>query len=182
MKKADIGLIGLAVMGENLVINMESKGFTVAVYNRTVEKVDAFVEGRAKGKNIIGCHSMQELADITGFSEKKLDRLLNKGTVVSESSTLTAEICTVPSSSMSICVFVSSTIFLMILPPGPMTFRILSTLMCMVVTRGAYGERSSFGFGMHSSILPRINARPRFACSSAEARISRVMPAILMSI
>ena len=50
MKKADIGLIGLAVMGENLVMNMESKGFTVAVYNRTVEKVARFVEGRAKGK------------------------------------------------------------------------------------------------------------------------------------
>ena len=63
MKKADIGLIGLAVMGENLVINMESKGFTVAVYNRTVEKVDAFVEGRAKGKNIIGCRSLEELRD-----------------------------------------------------------------------------------------------------------------------
>jgi 6-phosphogluconate dehydrogenase len=62
-KKADIGLIGLAVMGENLVMNMESKGFTVAVYNRTVEKVDNFTNGRAKGKNIIGCHSVQELAD-----------------------------------------------------------------------------------------------------------------------
>ncbi|MBQ2527860.1 MAG: NADP-dependent phosphogluconate dehydrogenase, partial [Spirochaetales bacterium] len=61
-KKADIGLIGLAVMGENLVMNMESKGFTVAVYNRTVSKVDDFVAGRAKGKNIIGCHSIQELA------------------------------------------------------------------------------------------------------------------------
>ena len=63
MKKADIGLIGLAVMGENLVMNMESKGFTVAVYNRTTSKVDAFVNGRAAGKNIIGCHSLQELAD-----------------------------------------------------------------------------------------------------------------------
>lgn len=63
MKKADIGLIGLAVMGENLVMNMESKGFTVAVYNRTVSKVDDFVNGRAKGKNIIGTHSLQELAD-----------------------------------------------------------------------------------------------------------------------
>lgn len=63
MKKADIGLIGLAVMGENLVMNMESKGFTVAVYNRTTAKVDAFTQGRAKGKNIIGCHSLQELAD-----------------------------------------------------------------------------------------------------------------------
>jgi 6-phosphogluconate dehydrogenase len=63
MNKADIGLIGLAVMGENLVMNMESKGFTVAVYNRTTEKVSAFVEGRAKGKNIIGAYSLQELAD-----------------------------------------------------------------------------------------------------------------------
>ena len=63
MKKADIGLIGLAVMGENLIMNMESKGFTVACYNRTVEKVDNFVNGRAKGKNIIGCHSIQELVD-----------------------------------------------------------------------------------------------------------------------
>jgi 6-phosphogluconate dehydrogenase len=61
MAKADIGLIGLAVMGENLVMNMESKGFTVAVYNRTVEKVSDFVNGRAKGKNIIGTYSFEEL-------------------------------------------------------------------------------------------------------------------------
>lgn len=60
-QQADIGLIGLAVMGENLVLNMENKGFTVAVYNRTVEKVDNFVNGRAKGKNILGAHSIQEL-------------------------------------------------------------------------------------------------------------------------
>ncbi len=58
--KANIGIVGLAVMGENLVLNMESKGFTVAVYNRTVEKVDNFVNGRAKGKNIIGTHSVEE--------------------------------------------------------------------------------------------------------------------------
>ncbi len=63
MKKADIGLVGLAVMGENLVMNMESKGFTVAVYNRTADKVKNFVEGRAAGKNIIGTYSLQELAD-----------------------------------------------------------------------------------------------------------------------
>ncbi|NLI53923.1 MAG: decarboxylating NADP(+)-dependent phosphogluconate dehydrogenase [Clostridiales bacterium] len=61
MKQADIGLIGLAVMGENLVMNMESKGFTVAVYNRTTEKVDAFLSGRAKGKNVVGCHTLEEL-------------------------------------------------------------------------------------------------------------------------
>ena len=57
---SDIGLIGLAVMGENLVLNMESKGFRVSVFNRTVEKVDKFMEGRGKGKNIYGAHSLEE--------------------------------------------------------------------------------------------------------------------------
>jgi 6-phosphogluconate dehydrogenase len=61
MQQADFGLVGLAVMGENLVLNIESRGFTVAVYNRTVEKVDHFVQGRAKGKKIIGAHSISEL-------------------------------------------------------------------------------------------------------------------------
>ncbi|MEA5050974.1 MAG: decarboxylating NADP(+)-dependent phosphogluconate dehydrogenase [Oscillospiraceae bacterium] len=61
MKKSDIGLIGLAVMGENLVMNMESKGFTVSVYNRTTEKITHFIEGRAKGKNIVGAYSLEEL-------------------------------------------------------------------------------------------------------------------------
>jgi len=59
-QQADIGVIGLAVMGENLILNMESKGFTVACYNRTVWKVDRFIQGRAKGKNIIGCKSLEE--------------------------------------------------------------------------------------------------------------------------
>ncbi len=63
MKKADIGLVGLAVMGENLAMNMESRGITVAVYNRTVSKVEHFINGRGKGKNIIGCHSLEELLD-----------------------------------------------------------------------------------------------------------------------
>jgi 6-phosphogluconate dehydrogenase len=58
---ADIGLVGLAVMGENLVLNMESRGFTVAVYNRTVDKVDGFINGRGKGKKIIGTHTITEL-------------------------------------------------------------------------------------------------------------------------
>ncbi len=61
MKKSDIGLIGLAVMGENLVMNMESKGFTVSVFNRTTEKVTNFINGRAKGKNIVGTYSLEEL-------------------------------------------------------------------------------------------------------------------------
>ena len=62
MKKSDIGLIGLAVMGENLVMNMESKGFQVSVFNRTAQKVTNFLEGRAKGKNIQGAYSLEELA------------------------------------------------------------------------------------------------------------------------
>ncbi len=62
-QKADIGLIGLAVMGENLVLNMESKGYTVAVYNRTVEKVDQFINGRGAGKKFIGTHSIEQLCD-----------------------------------------------------------------------------------------------------------------------
>ena len=60
-KKCDIGLIGLAVMGENLVLNMESHDFKVAVFNRTTSKVDAFMNARAKGKNIVGCHSIEEM-------------------------------------------------------------------------------------------------------------------------
>ena len=63
MAKADIGLVGLAVMGENLILNMESKGFTVACFNRTVSKVDNFINGRGKGKNIIGCKSIEELVE-----------------------------------------------------------------------------------------------------------------------
>jgi 6-phosphogluconate dehydrogenase len=59
-KLSDIGLIGLAVMGENLVLNMESKGFQVSVFNRTVQKVDDFLAGRAKGKRIVGAHSLEE--------------------------------------------------------------------------------------------------------------------------
>jgi 6-phosphogluconate dehydrogenase len=58
---SDIGLIGLAVMGENLVLNMESKGFQVSVFNRTTSKVDSFIADRAKGKNIKGTHSLEEL-------------------------------------------------------------------------------------------------------------------------
>ena len=58
---ADIGLIGLAVMGENLVLNMESHGYTVAVFNRTTSKVDDFLGGRGKGKNLVGAHTVEDL-------------------------------------------------------------------------------------------------------------------------
>lgn len=83
MKKADIGLIGLAVMGENLVINMESKGFTVAVYNRTTKRADDFVSGRAAGKNIIGCHTLQELLD-TLEKPRKIMMMVRAGQAVDQ--------------------------------------------------------------------------------------------------
>ena len=70
MNKADIGLIGLAVMGENLVMNMESKGFTVAVFNRTTQRVTDFTKGRAKGKNIIGTYSLEELVSTLAVPRK----------------------------------------------------------------------------------------------------------------
>jgi 6-phosphogluconate dehydrogenase len=57
----DIGLIGLAVMGENLALNIESRGYGVAVFNRTTNKVDEFMAGRAKGKKFVGCHSIEDL-------------------------------------------------------------------------------------------------------------------------
>ncbi|WP_439183765.1 decarboxylating NADP(+)-dependent phosphogluconate dehydrogenase [Carboxylicivirga taeanensis] len=60
---SDIGLIGLAVMGENLVLNMASKGYNVAVYNRSTEKVDSFINGRGKGKSIVGTYSLEELVN-----------------------------------------------------------------------------------------------------------------------
>lgn len=59
----DFGLVGLAVMGENLILNVERNGFSVSVFNRTLSKVDRFMEGRAKGKNITGCHSIEEFVE-----------------------------------------------------------------------------------------------------------------------
>ena len=57
----DFGLIGLAVMGENLALNVESRGYSVAVHNRTTSKVDEFIAGRAVGKQFVGCHSLEQL-------------------------------------------------------------------------------------------------------------------------
>ncbi|MFN9913702.1 MAG: NAD(P)-binding domain-containing protein, partial [Pirellulaceae bacterium] len=57
----DFGLIGLAVMGENLALNVESRGYRVAVYNRTTDKVDQLMAGRAQGKKFLGCHSIAEM-------------------------------------------------------------------------------------------------------------------------
>jgi 6-phosphogluconate dehydrogenase (decarboxylating) (EC 1.1.1.44) len=61
--KANIGLIGLAVMGQNLALNMNDHGFKVAVYNRTTRVVDEFLTGPAKNTQIIGTHSLEELID-----------------------------------------------------------------------------------------------------------------------
>ena len=59
-QKADIGLIGLAVMGQNLVLNMNDHGFKVAVFNRTVSVVDEFLDGNAAGTKIVGAHSLED--------------------------------------------------------------------------------------------------------------------------
>lgn len=59
----DLGLIGLAVMGQNLILNAADHGFTVVAFNRTVSKVDHFIANEAKGKSIIGAHSIQDLCD-----------------------------------------------------------------------------------------------------------------------
>jgi len=81
--KADIGLIGLAVMGENLVLNMESHGFTVAVFNRTIEKVKNFINGRGKGKNIIPAYSIEELTSNLK-SPRKIMLMVKAGTPVDD--------------------------------------------------------------------------------------------------
>ena len=64
MAKADFGLIGLAVMGQNLVLNMDDHGYTVAVFNRTTSKVDDFINGNAEGTKVIGTHSIDELVSV----------------------------------------------------------------------------------------------------------------------
>ncbi|MCJ7716947.1 MAG: NAD(P)-binding domain-containing protein, partial [Anaerolineales bacterium] len=64
MGNSDIGLIGLAVMGQNLVLNMNDHGYKVAVYNRTTSNVDDFINGSAKGTEIVGAHSVEELVSL----------------------------------------------------------------------------------------------------------------------
>ena len=80
-QKSDIGLVGLAVMGENLVLNMASKGFTVSVYNRTLARVDNFMAGRAAGKSITGTHSLEELVS-TLKSPRKVFLMVKAGDAV----------------------------------------------------------------------------------------------------
>ncbi len=81
MEKADIGLIGLAVMGQNLVLNMADHGFRVAVFNRTTSKVDEFLDGPAKDTSIIGTHSMEELVDSL-TTPRKVMLMVKAGEVV----------------------------------------------------------------------------------------------------
>jgi 6-phosphogluconate dehydrogenase len=80
---SDIGLIGLAVMGENLVLNMESKGFRVSVFNRSHKKVEDFLAGRAKGKNIVGSHSIEEFVDSLA-RPRKVMLMIKAGSAVDE--------------------------------------------------------------------------------------------------
>ncbi len=83
MEGQEIGLIGLAVMGENLVLNIESKGYPVSVYNRTTDKVKAFLDGRATGKNILGTYSIKELIDSLA-SPKRVIFMVKAGPAVDE--------------------------------------------------------------------------------------------------
>jgi len=78
---ADFGLIGLAVMGENLALNVESRGYKMAVYNRSTEKVDNLINGRAAGKNFIGCHSLEDLVANLA-SPRKVMMLVKAGPAV----------------------------------------------------------------------------------------------------
>ena len=79
----DFGLIGLAVMGENLALNVESRGFSVAVFNRTVAKVDEFMQGRAANKRFVGCHSMEDLVRSLA-PPRKVMMLVKAGPAVDE--------------------------------------------------------------------------------------------------
>ncbi len=79
--KANIGLIGLAVMGQNLVLNMNDNGYKVAVYNRTTSKVDDFLEGPAKGTEIVGTHTLEQLVESLE-SPRKVMLMVKAGDVV----------------------------------------------------------------------------------------------------
>ncbi len=81
--KADIGLIGLAVMGQNLVLNMNDHGFKVAVYNRTTAKIDEFLQDAAKGTDVIGAYSLEELIDKLS-SPRKVMLMVKAGEVVDQ--------------------------------------------------------------------------------------------------
>ena len=80
---ADIGLVGLAVMGENLALNIESRGFTVCVHNRTPAKVTEFLQGRAKGKRFVGAQTLEQLVAVLA-PPRKIILLVKAGAAVDE--------------------------------------------------------------------------------------------------
>ena len=82
-KLCDFGLIGLAVMGENLALNVESRGYSIAVYNRTTEKVDELIAGRAAGKSFVGCHSLEQLVQSLA-TPRKVMMLVKAGPAVDQ--------------------------------------------------------------------------------------------------
>jgi 6-phosphogluconate dehydrogenase len=82
-KSSDIGIIGLAVMGENLALNMESKGFTVSVYNRTQSVVDNFMNGRAQGKNFVASKNIEEFVKSIS-SPRKIMMMVKAGKPVDD--------------------------------------------------------------------------------------------------
>ena len=79
----DIGLIGLAVMGQNLVLNMNDHGYKVAVFNRTTSKVDQFVDNQAKGTQIVGTHGIEEMCNLLK-SPRRIMMMIKAGKVVDE--------------------------------------------------------------------------------------------------
>ena len=82
--KADIGLIGLAVMGQNLILNMNDKGFSVAAFNRTVSRVDDFLSGAAEGRtSIYGAHSLEEFVALL-TRPRKIMLMVKAGGAVDE--------------------------------------------------------------------------------------------------
>ena len=81
MSKTDIGVIGLAVMGENLALNIESRGYSVSVFNRTFSKTDNFISGRAKGKNFVGSEKIEDFVKSIG-KPRKIVLMVKAGEVV----------------------------------------------------------------------------------------------------
>ncbi|MBT2979775.1 NAD(P)-binding domain-containing protein, partial [Vibrio anguillarum] len=81
--KGDIGVIGLAVMGQNLILNMNDHGFKVVAHNRTAAKVDEFLAGPAKDTNIVGAYSLQDLVDKLA-TPRKVMLMVRAGQVVDD--------------------------------------------------------------------------------------------------